>query len=175
MGTNSDGSGGKREVICESILFNRQGAERTERQNGELAVRAHPCQHRKRICSRKHRLYQAKGKRQEHRLDRRARRAGAHRLTAGDYDGDGADELAVYVPDFTSLHPAVRRRGRRGLNAGSEDRIERACAPNDPFQYRFGFKNGNLPIVNLTTAGLSRGGNGQGQPRYQRVPAAQRR
>ena len=162
MGTNSDGSGGKREVICESILLT--GKERNV-QNAKtaswLCVRTLVNTGNGYVPVNTDYIKLKENDKSIDSIDVRAAQ-GLTAVAAGDYDGDGADELAVYVPDFYEPYIRLYDVGEDGgLTPGAKIELNELAAPNDPFQYRFGFKNGNLPIVNLTTAGLSRGVTGK--------------
>lgn len=157
MGSNSDGSGGKREVICESILLtgkerNVKGAKKTS----WLCVRTlvHSGNGYKPAGTRYVKL--AKDNKSMGDMDVRAAQ-GLNALTAGDYDGNGADELAVYVPSFTEPYIQLYTIGEDGsITEGTKIILNELAVVNDPQQYRFSFTGWNLPIVNLTTATLSR-------------------
>lgn len=157
MGSNSDGSGGKQEVLCESILLtgkerNVKGAKKTS----WLCVRTLVHSGNGYKPAGTHYVKLAKDNRSMADIDVRAAQ-GLNALTAGDYDGNGVDELAVYVPSFTEPYIQLYTIGEDGsITEGTKIILNELAAVNDPQQYRFSFTGWNLPIVNLTTATLSR-------------------
>lgn len=89
-------------------------------------------------------------------LDTRAAQ-GVNAVTAGDFDGDQADELAVYVPHFTAPYIQIFDIGNDGsITPKGKIQLNQLAADDDPVQYGFGFKNWMLPIVNLNTTSMSR-------------------
>lgn len=157
MGSNSDGSGGKQEVICESVLLT--GKERNVKHaktTSWLCVRTLVNSGSGYTPANTRYIELAKADASIGSIDVRAAQ-GLNAVTAGDYDGDGADELAVYVPYFAEPYIQLYTIGEDGsITEGAKIVLNELAAPDDPYQYRFSFSGWNLPIVNLTTTTLSR-------------------
>ncbi|MCB6202987.1 InlB B-repeat-containing protein [Extibacter muris] len=157
MGSNSDGSGGKRAVICESILLT--GKERNvahAKTTSWLCIRTLVNAGNGYTPANTRYVKLANADTSIGSVDVRAAQ-GLNAAAAGDYDGDGMDELAVYVPNFAEPYIQLYKIGEDGSIAeGAKIVLNELAAPDDPWQYRFSFSGWNLPIVNLTTATLSR-------------------
>ena len=161
MGSNADGSGGKREVLCESVLLTgkERNVQGSNKKTSWLFVRTlvnNGDGRGYRPTNWKHRIKLADSNKSMESVDVRATQ-GLTAVAAGDYDGDGADELAVYVPRFNKPYIQLYDIGEDGSIAIKYDiPLSDLAAPDDLYQYEFGFSGWNLPIVQLTTASLSR-------------------
>lgn len=157
MGTNADGSGGIPPVICEAVLLTgREKGVANAKNTSWLGVVTLVKKGNGYVPQSTSYTKLANSNTRIGEIDVRAAQ-GLNAVCAGDYDGDGIDELAVYVPRFDNPYIQVYDIGINGdIAEGSRIPLNDLHTDNDWAQYNFAFSGWNLPIVNLGTSGLAR-------------------
>ena len=161
MGTNADGSGGIPPVICEAVLLTgREKGVANAKNTSWLGVVTLVKKGNGYVPQSTSYTKLANSNTRIGEIDVRAAQ-GLNAVCAGDYDGDGIDELAVYVPRFDNPYIQVYDIGINGdIAEGSRIPLNDLHTDNDWAQYNFAFSGWNLPIVNLGTSDLARADGG---------------
>lgn len=148
------GAGDRKAVLCESILLT---GVKNGQKSSYLCVRTLVDSGQGYMPAHVKYINLARAKFTIDALETRALQ-GANAVAAGDYDGDGVDELAVYVPHFLEPFIQLFDIGEDGsITDGASILLNDLHAISDPIQFNYGFSGKNLPIVSLTTSGLARG------------------
>ena len=158
MGPNGDGSGGKPSVLCEAILLTgKDSGVSHAKKTSYLAVktRVYDPVRGAHTTRNDYHIKLADSGDSIGKLDVRAAQ-GLNAVAAGDYNGDGVEELAVYVPNFSEPYIQIFDVSETGgITLGEKIVLNDLATPSDPMQYRFSFTGWNLPIVALATTDLA--------------------
>lgn len=162
MGTNADGTGGKPPVICEAVLLTgKEKGVANAKNTSWLCVITLEKNGNGYVPKSTDYTKLATSNTRIGEIDVRAAQ-GLNAVAAGDFDGDGADELAVYVPQFDRPYIQIYDIGEDGSIAKSASfPLNDLHTENDWGQYSFEFSGWNLPIVNLSISGLARAEGGR--------------
>lgn len=161
MGLNAGGPGGKREVICESILLTGKETAGQAGNTSWLCLRTLVNTQNGYVPKNTRYIKLANSDASVGSIDVRAAQ-GLNALAAGDYDGDGADELAVYVPLFIGPYIQLYDIGADGgIAEGAKIALSDLHMDPDCKESRLMLDRWYLPIVNLTTSSLARGQAGK--------------